>query len=206
MKSIKRKFPYNSKYFIFTLSAIIKMENICALFDAQGFIINEEFYIRELAVTSLKDNSIQSWDAEIPQDFDSLSTKDKITNEYIRRNITGLSFNTSDADFIPFRKIRVFLVLMWNKYKTPTKQMIGVKNLGLAKILDELNIPYLELKAPSIANLKNYYRSTYFCMRHKECPDALCSIQKLMLLRMWIKDENSFKETVEKDGAFHFNY
>lgn len=171
------------------------MDNIFAILDAQGFYFDGEFLIRELALVVKGENYIRSWDINTNLEEEKMSFKDRITNKFIRDNITGLDYRPP-ADEVPIdaNKVKVFLASIHRYYKTPENDKFGIKNSQLGKILSELRIPFVELKTPTQPTLNRYYGSTVFCLRHVHKLGGLCSVQKVDHMHTYLKDTDNFEK------------
>jgi hypothetical protein len=175
------------------------MESICALIDAQGYFIDGKFHISELAISPTGHSCVQTWSVCLPKDFEEMSKKDKITNEYIRRNITGLPYKPDNEEHISHTKIKAFIYMLWSKYRSGSERnKFGIKNPNLAKLLTELEIPYIEIEMPSIKDLQKYYTFHYECDRHTDCSQPRCAVQKVALMKIWLSDKQVFDNMFNK--------
>ncbi len=171
------------------------MDIICAIIDAQGFVINNKFYPREIAVTY--NGMILNFDVNTNLDFRLMNEKDVKTNEYIMNNVTGLKLrHDPSVDSIPMIKLGVTIAQIYEMLKTPTKQHFGIKNSQFSQILDELGIPYKEIDTPSIHTLMKYYNYKNECNRHTEASNGMCATVKVAHLDQWIKDKESTKNFI----------
>ena len=170
------------------------MDKICAIIDAQGFIINGKFHIRELAFNEFDSPNVLNWEFDIPYNFEELNTKDKITNDYIMRNITGLPFQPQrDSKYMTFDKLRPFIGYLYQKTQTTQRKFFGIKSQQIAEVLFDLDIPFILLgDIPSVKRLQKYYKTTAFCTNHTENYEGKCAEQKVEHIRRWISDTQYF--------------
>ena len=160
--------------------------------------------MRELAFNRLDTDEVHSWEIDIPFNHEELSPKDKITNDYITRNLTGLTFQPQrDSNHMTSGKIRAFIGHLYQKCQTNGRKYFGIKSEQIAEILFDLDIPFAELDSlPSMKRLEKYYKTTIYCPRHSECFDGTCSDQKIDHIRRWISDSNKFYE----EFPFQFSF
>ena len=176
------------------------MDKLCAIIDAQGFIVNGKFYIRELAFTKMNSSTVHCWNVEIPINFEKLINKDKITNDYIRRNISGLPFNISSdvSNYIKYEKLNAFIGYLYNKSCSLDCKYFGIKNPQLAEMFIGLDIPFISLDddIPTVRKLHKFYRMTVFCPKHTENIRGTCSAQKVDHIKKWITDTLQFDKEI----------
>ena len=130
------------------------MRLICIV-DVQGFIFGDEFFPRELAMYDGKNQDCY----EIYCNFDE---------DFIKRNKSQLLYQQYKIHGIPptnvleYRSLNTLkeeewkqhLLFMYSIRKSKYHCYFGIKNIHLAKILDEINIPYIKLEDIEIENDK----------------------------------------------------
>ena len=157
------------------------MESICAVIDAQGFYINNEFMPRELAVAAMDGTEIQTWESCIPFRFEDLSESDQKLNDFVMK-YTGLRW---ECRGFPIDKIKLLIAMTYHKLSSEEKPNFGVKNHQFAAYLASIGIPYIEIKCPSTYTLTKLYGGEP-CIRH--LIPGMCSVMKVDILRKWLFD------------------
>ena len=172
------------------------MDKLCAIIDAQGFIIDGKFYVRELSFNEYNSPNVLTWEFELPYCFDELSPKDKITNHYIESNITGLPYQLPiGSKHMSYDKLKPFIGYLYEKSKSPSRKFFGIKNQQITDLLVELNISFISLEnIPSVKQLQKFYKTTVFCPNHTENHFGTCSAQKVDHIRRWIDDTQTFEQ------------
>ena len=172
------------------------MNSICAIIDAQGFVVDDEFHVRELAIAPIKPEVIQSWDVDMPFEYHELSVDDCITAMHISRFHTGLPFKPLSLS-IPSEKLDVFLYILYEKCKKDDMLFFGIKNNQFGVYLDKIGIPYVKIKSPCIHKLKSLYSLENQCKRHFFKENGVCAEQKVDLLRQWFIDSKLFSLLID---------
>jgi hypothetical protein len=154
------------------------MEKVCAIVDAQGFNFEDRFVARELAICS--DGGLTLCQELNPHmDFKSLSPSEKDTVIHSTKFIHGLfycPFNHVEHAFLPHSNdIGPLLKLYYNMIATTDKPLFAFKNKSLKAILNEQEIPSLDLddpncKFPSLQDIENAFGDRYACGYHKKPP------------------------------------
>ena len=173
------------------------MENllkVCAVIDAQGFIVNKKFYMREIAVVS--HTFKQSCLCDTGLSYAMMYPKDRKVNSYISNNLLGLSlgfskgqdktFSTDDGEQI--------VVMLYEKLKTKRQNYVAVKNQHLIPILEKWGVPFVDLEdfdCPKPSLLKLVYDKPTCHFHEREIPDKgklICAEQKVDCLWHWLND------------------
>jgi len=173
-----------------------KMNQLCAVIDAQGFAKDSKFYPRVIAVAFPYVDKVLCWDCETGLDFHNLSSKDRITNSYIR-HYTGLPFEAPE-DAISHDKVSVFLGLLYDQCKYDDKIYFGIKNPQFGQLLSHLRIPTIEVECPSTSVLARYYKKER-CSRHVENDEGMCSVRKVELIREYLNDKLMYNDLINRN-------
>jgi len=174
------------------------LKEVCGVMDAQGFFKSNVFYPREIAIKS------ESFNANILCDTGlkmfEMSAKDRKTNSYLVQNMVGMAMNSNCVKHNLKNDAREQIKLFYNCIKTDKRQYVAIRHEHLGVLLDELEIPYIDLQhllCPSTRKLLEKY-NTRVCQFHKiAVPDKTklrCAEQKCYALLRWISD---FKKQYE---------
>ncbi|KAL1509916.1 hypothetical protein ABEB36_004580 [Hypothenemus hampei] len=74
-----------------------------AIVDVQGYIINNKFTVKELAIYDGKD--VKSFLFKPTVNYHDLNTTDRKTANYLYHNIHGIPYETGDADYSEIQEI-----------------------------------------------------------------------------------------------------
>ncbi|RWS00495.1 uncharacterized protein B4U79_16862, partial [Dinothrombium tinctorium] len=181
-----------------------KMENIlsslneiCFILDVQGFHIRNTFYARELAFVNNGGSFVIEFDTGLnPVDL----TPEELTSiNYVQKFLHGLSLRAhrvgSSLKNLSSSCLRCVCKYIYDKFRSQNKWKVGVKNFHLKKILDEENIPYVDLDdeiyhCPKLATLDAFYGSNkWTCAYHKlyaRSNECRCALRKGTYLQRWI--------------------
>ena len=172
------------------------MDQLCAIIDAQGFVKDNQFYPRVIALALPYMEKILCWDCETGLNFDRLNSRDRITNNYIQ-HYTGLPLNAPN-DAIPQEKVNVFLGMLYEQLKCGDHIYFGIKNPQFGTLLSHLHIPTLEIDCPSTRVLNRYYRKDR-CDRHTENPEGMCSLRKVELIKEYLNDKIMYNDLINSN-------
>lgn len=105
-------------------------DKICMIIDVQGFIINSEFRPRELAYATMngKESGVYYFDTGLKQE--NLEKLDKASVTSATEDMHGLSFYPKEGESP--NKADTFmdiLISLYEKYKEPSKYIIGFSRL-----------------------------------------------------------------------------
>jgi hypothetical protein len=160
------------------------MEEVCVIVDAQGFVSNGKFIVREIA---FKNDEFELCKAvETNLDLKDMSIMERCTNEHATRFVHGLSLRPSGNEKISQDEVVPLIRQVYFHYKTDRKAYIGIKNNQLRDILRSSRLKYYEFHEPSIASLKIFYG-------HDLCPqhaggDFTCAQTKCKHLYKWVEE------------------
>lgn len=150
----------------------LEMDRICAVVDAQGFIVDQCFLARECAIIANNFSHVQEFDISIP--WNEISEINQKSIDAIERYVTGIPFYSltkrgRESSPIPdYSKVANFLKTHYQMLASDEKPYFGVKNNLLKKILDEANIPSYDLtdETPSVLALDKMYDTNWTCALH----------------------------------------
>ena len=130
---------------------------VCAVVDIQGFEIGDKFYPRELAIVRQGVDGFNEECNEIYCNFDEnfIKTKqNKLWLDFQETLIHGIPYTNVLEYGYAFHEneIKNHLSSIYNLYETKNHFHFAIKNKNLEKILDEIRIPYLNLKGLKIEN------------------------------------------------------
>jgi hypothetical protein len=148
------------------------MEKICAVVDAQGFYINNKFFVRELSMVSDELTICIEFDPGF--NWHELSQEDKNIIMYSTKYIHGLyfrPFNPDKHNYLNKSEDIGFVLQKWYQMvATNQKYLFAHKNNQLGKILTELGIQCIdlsELNFPTYDKIQQKYGDVYLCAYHK---------------------------------------
>jgi hypothetical protein len=165
------------------------MADICAVFDAQGYTIGGQFYIKELAVVSHK--LTVSMLCDIPINRNELTFKERKSENIIYQK-TGLPLD-SDKDYwhkyeAEGNSKKVYdgehaIAAMYEWVRDDDKPKIGYKNPQMAPIFEKWGIPAVELPQKEDKFFDVIYKMylTTQCEYHKK-PKSRCALKKAQAL------------------------
>ena len=130
-----------------------RSKQICAIIDLQGFSVGNQFFPREIAIVNKDLKLCYELDCDLDTD---IIEENKGHLNYQRNHIHGipiqrvLDFNTSRV----FKSSNLEFIIenIYPYVKSIDKIYFAVKNHHLAKILDKINIPYINLEKETIGN------------------------------------------------------
>ena len=133
------------------IDGMTKAKQVCAVLDIQGYNVGNVFYPRELAFVNNETKLCYELDCEFD---DKVIEENKRHFNFIRHKIHGIPIKR----MLSYQSSRVLLAknlkfLLINAYpclRTVEKKYFAVKNHYLAKILDDVEIPYLNLEKERI--------------------------------------------------------
>ena len=167
------------------------MDSICAVIDAQGFYVNNEFFPRELAYARMDMSPIDSYESIPIVKFQDLSVNDKKLNKFIMK-YTGLPYDCQSSH-IPSDKMKHLIAILYNKCYTEDKPIFGIRNHQFGRYLATIGLPYLEIDCPSVYTLMKLYEGKT-CDRHILKEDGMCAVHKVDVLRNWIIDNLKYNK------------
>jgi hypothetical protein len=165
--------------------------NICAVMDAQCFVVNGKYYPKEIAV--ITDIFKKNYLCQILVKKDQVQSKDRITNNYIANCLLGISM-WSEKRPGSLKNSRQVIVDYYNSAKCGNKELVAIKNNQLQVILIELGIPFINLDehgCDSLEQLKEQYNVSYCSFHDLPVPDRRkirCAEQKCEFLWRWLND------------------
>ena len=163
------------------------MEKIFATIDAQGFVNNGKFIIRELAF----DSADWCMCTEVDNDliFHELSYQDQESIRFNTKYVHALRLRPKTYTFIKQEDVASMLRQVYHRLHTEEKPYFGVKNNQFAEILKELNIPHIQLDdVPSWRMLDDYYKTKHLCEFHERETEGICAMRKVTNMWKWIQE------------------
>jgi hypothetical protein len=173
------------------------MVKLCAVIDAQGFQIGDQFYIRELCLIPCYSRNKYYCEVDIPISYENLNEKDKTTVNFCRQFVHGLPLETRVNNAIPHSDLPEKLRLLYELHRIGSDDKIGVKNTQLQKLLTRWGIPCIDLEiyldCPPIKWLRHSYKMKDVCeihtdfIRNKRIHIARCAEDKAKNLWQWLR-------------------
>lgn len=176
----------------------IEPKHICAFIDAQGFHLNNRFYLRELAIKNDTLDSCVEFDAELYLNRVRKDQRQQLI--YQTNSVHGIPITSCRADFRSCEASTV--IKSWYEIvATEEKVYFGLKNQQLATILNQVGIPFVdferrEIRAPSLRQLDQAYSSenpVTFCKFHTRLPrhnniELRCAQRKANRFWEWLRN------------------
>jgi len=151
--------------------------------DAQGFIVNQRFYPRELAI---KGPSCQAY-FEFDLSGLFLSERDRKSANYCYKYIHGIPYSCSNfTPSIPVCLFENIIMHYYNKFKTEKRCYLACKNSQLRSILERLKIPVKNLDQIQLPPI-NYPN----CNIHKDIWFPKCAKAKVLQIANYFKNERN---------------
>jgi len=163
------------------------MEKVFATIDAQGFVNDGKFIIRELAFDSADWCMCTEVDNNLI--FHELSYQDQESIRFNTKYVHALRLRPKTYTFIKQDDVAPLLRQVYHRLHTVEKPYFGVKNHQFAGILKELNIPHIELiDVPSWRLLDDYYNARNLCEFHERETEGICAMRKVANMWKWIEE------------------
>jgi len=168
------------------------LSKIACLLDVQGFIINNIFYPRELAIL----NNTISRSFNIDTELFSLSNIQKGAANYQTHAIHGLTLRPEEGTFnITTKNFKDILFILVKTLTSRDQPLVGIKNHQLKPILQSLGIDYIDLEkgdviVPSIESLDSLNPlGKWVCENHTECDQGnrKCALRKCFNIWSWLE-------------------
>jgi hypothetical protein len=167
-------------------------KTICGVLDAQGFIENNVFLPREIAIADKYDSMCIEIDPQI--DVESLSEVDRVTNRHISLRYTGLDYKPQFKNFLPIQLVDTLLIHLYHFFKKSSNDVFGIRKPQLAKLLDKNSIPYVIIDSPNMETLNKYYGPGWLCKFHTVSATGRCALCKAEFLNRWITDRDKMEK------------
>jgi hypothetical protein len=181
----------------------LRMEQICAVLDVQGFQFKDRFVPREVAIVS--DFTSQCQELNPMMNWKDLSDEDQAVVVHSTKFKHGLHycpFNPKEHSFV-YESVRIgeIINIWYSMVSSAEKPLIAFKNPQLGKILKDLGIPCLDLDKvtfPSVSQLQDKYGDNYLCSYHKKPPRGsnirlTCAYRKANQIMREIKEIESLE-------------
>ena len=155
-------------------SMFTDMNQICAIVDAQGFVIRGQFYARECAIVAEGYMNCQEFRPNI--NWYELSRQERNTIHFCTNKIHGLRFNASisgkNSPIPSSDEIVNYLKMHYMRLATKERSHFAVKNKLLKDILISANIPVIDLddgiyNLPPVGVLERKYNVQWVCGYHR---------------------------------------
>src|SRR5882757_1424056 len=182
-------------------------QKICAIVDAQGFQFNDKFIPREVAVVSDYISQCQELNCKIK--WNELTEQEQAIIIYSKNYVHGLHylpFNHKYFCYIyDYKDIGKLLTMWYEMIATEERPYFAYKNYQLGKILNEINIPAIdldnkELNFLTVEELQKKYKDNYLCAFHKRSMNSnkilTCALRKSAHIYREIKSRLN-NETME---------
>jgi hypothetical protein len=201
-----------------------EFKKVCAVIDMQGYIFNNVFYPRELAVCN-----------------DSVDISIEIESAFERKAITTSSlqwsynFQKNNIHGLPLDSIRSRLGLkvqrsenighlvkkLYQRVRTTDKPLLACKNQQVAELLTKLEIPHMNLEyvtiegeiCPTLKELDSKIGKglVWFCPLHTCLPlgekarkTFNCSLRKSRYIWVWLCGKLVINEVLEELKAHNY--
>src|SRR6266487_5655130 len=158
------------------------MQRICAIIDAQGFIQNKRFIVREFAIKT--DEIELCLHVNNRMSLKRLSNSDLKTNLYAQQHLHGLSFLPEKG--VSWGCIKELLQYYFNG------KPYGVKNNQLGNLLREINIPFISLEGAIITKDPRSPKGSAPLSCGKHIDSSRCSLAKVNQLYLWLIKQESW--------------
>ena len=147
--------------------------SVCAVVDCQGFQFKDRFVPKEVAIIS--ENLSQCQELDMDKLWRVLSLEDQKVCIYTTKFINGLHhypFNPREFSYITkAENIGQVLCTWYQMVASQDKPLFAFKNQQLGKILNDLDIPSLNLDSiknfPTVEQIQTKYGDNYLCAYHK---------------------------------------
>lgn len=186
-----------------------QMDDICCIVDIQGFKDSGSFVAREMSAICSYGMFTMEFDTGL--EWSSMTRQDRLTNSFIERTLLGLTLRPLDKA-PPSSQLEEMLKSIYAATSTLQKQKFGVKNHEVAKLLEGMNIPFVDLDKdldmPPFRVIKNIFPFKRTCDFHqlKGGSKYTCAKEKVYVLHKWLgsrrKGLGSLRTQEEKDMYF----
>ena len=168
------------------------INKVCAIIDAQGFVMDGKFFPRVISVISNSFKQTVLCDSGLRRSF--LTVQDRITNNYISNNIIGLSMGNHDLGMKHKMSDDGYQVIynIYDMVKTNKKKYIAISNDQIEEILRYWQIPYIKLQdcgCPGIEKLRKLYPMNICHFHNRAVPDRKklrCAEEKCEMVWQWL--------------------
>ena len=161
-------------------------QNICMLYDVDGFVVNKRFYVRELAIVPLtQDIEARRFGFDL-ECFLQPSIKEWGTIRWLQSHLHGLSFKVVPGEIVyAAEEFDAIVLFYYQKYRTIRKDMVGYKGDSKKNALVSLGIPCTNIekwKCPKLSELP----PTPGCKFHFGGVDRHCPLAKVTAFKRWM--------------------
>jgi len=153
--------------------------------DMQGFYVNSQFYVKELAISSGVGGQQNHYLFEAPTPYNSLSSADKKTVNHVTSNVHGLRYSTG---YVSYDKINEII-----KSHICNADIVYVRGHQKLDFLEskfwEMNLTHF----PLVRNVDNddsvkFEKDLPMCMNHLPDKKFMCSLRNCDVLHKWLCD------------------
>ena len=125
------------------------MNRACLCIDLEGFHLQQGFVCRELGYCDWTQRFSGVHHFNPPLRYDTLTIKDRITAQWVMRNIHGLPFHPpAAAEAYPHSLLAVTVQALYDRFRTKTRYLVVFKGGHVEKdLLKQLGIPHLDLES-----------------------------------------------------------
>lgn len=161
------------------------MDDICGFFDTQGFRMNKVYHPKEIAC--LSDSEIIC--LKVSVDVDEPDYPFPLADvTYLTQNHHGLELNSPDDLHISREAFGSILKEFHDVVKSPNKNIIAVKSREAEEILNEFNIPTINILSIGCTHkaIKDIDRLP--CSHHIiQAPFIKCSLNTVLMMKKWVQ-------------------
>ena len=130
---------------------MMKENEICAIIDSQGFFVKNTFFPREISIVNDEYNICFEVIPDIETDFKLKNFK---VFSYQQHQLHGIPIESvlseKSKKIIHIKNLRQLIEGIYFRVRTEEKKLFGVKNLQLAQLLKEYQIPYFNLEQQEV--------------------------------------------------------
>ena len=152
----------------------MKGNEVCAIIDSQGFFVKNTFFPREISIVNDDYKLCFEVIPDIDKDF---KVKNFKNFSYQQHQLHGIPIESVLSEktkkVIHIDQLRQLIEEIYFRVRTEEKKLVGVKNLQLAILLKEFQIPYFNLETQEVGGeicptLRDFekFKISSFCSLH----------------------------------------
>ena len=172
------------------------LQKISTVLDAQGFQINNVFYIRELSFAN--DFNAKTFNVDPEVNILNIGKLTRGCIDFQTNELHGLKLRPEKNFHLKHSNINSFLPILIESLTNKDKPYVAIKNQQLATIFKSLNIDFVNLEkgdylVPSLKNLDQASSNgIWMCSLHTvfSVDNKRCALRKGLLLWSWLKKKN----------------
>ena len=175
------------------------MNDIIAIIDMDGFVVNKEFYCRELGMLNVDKDTGMSWHFNTGLNWQNLSLKDQKCCAYVCRQIMKLPFN--DYRALQLNHLPEIVKCFYSELKISETSTLAYKGGHFEKeLLQKLNIPAVNLEIYGCPRADHIFKDMVWletCGKHfGKNSYRHCAKAEVEAYGLWLK-ENQKNNTTE---------